>query len=89
MGGIVIAIWEKSNFFGSIGSQKCTQNTIFSQGGLLKPPLPHVGLNEEVMSKDEKSSSPYKDPFMCTCHYKEVSKRKGRKFLNLTHSFQA
>ena len=46
MEGIVIDIWEKSSFFGSIGSQKCTKNTIFPQGGLLKPPLPHVGLIE-------------------------------------------
>ena len=37
MGGIVIDIWEKSNFFGSIGSQKCTKNAIFPQGGLQKP----------------------------------------------------
>ena len=45
MGGIVIDIWEKSNFFGSIGSQKCTKNAIYPQGGLLKPPLPQVGLS--------------------------------------------
>ena len=38
MGGIVIDIWEKSNFFGSIGSQKCSKNAIFPQGGLLKLP---------------------------------------------------
>ena len=44
MGGIVIDIWEKSNFFGSIGSQKCTKNAKFPQGGLLKPTLTHVGL---------------------------------------------
>ena len=36
MGGIVIDIWEKSNFFGSIGSQKCTKNAIFPQGGAFK-----------------------------------------------------
>ena len=45
MGGIVIAIWEKSNFFGSIGSLKCTKNAIFLQGGQNLPPLPLVGLN--------------------------------------------
>ena len=44
MGGIVIAIWEKSNFFGSIGSLKCTKNAIFLQGGQNLPPLPLVGL---------------------------------------------
>ena len=38
MGGIVIDIWEKSNFFGSIGSQKCTKNAIFTQGGAFKAP---------------------------------------------------
>jgi len=38
MGGIVIAIWEKSNFFGSIGSLKCTKNAIFLQGGQNLPP---------------------------------------------------
>ena len=45
MGGIVIAIWEKSNFFGSIGSLKFTKNAIFLQGGQNLPPLPLVGLN--------------------------------------------
>ena len=44
MGGIVIDIWEKSNFFGSIGSLKCTKNAIFLQGGQNLPPLPLVGL---------------------------------------------
>ena len=44
MGGIVKDIWEKSNFFGSIGSQKGAKNAIFLQGGHLKPPLPLVGL---------------------------------------------
>jgi len=34
MGGIVIDIWEKSNFFGSFGSQKGAKNAIFVQGGL-------------------------------------------------------
>ena len=33
MGGIVIDIWEKSNIFGSIGSQKDAKNAIFLQGG--------------------------------------------------------
>ena len=33
MGGIVIDIGEKSNFFGSIGSQKGAKNAIFLQGG--------------------------------------------------------
>ena len=37
MGGIAIDIWEKSNLFGSIGSQKCTKNAFFPQGVLLKP----------------------------------------------------
>ena len=32
MGGIVIDIWEKSNFFGSFGSQKGAKNVIFVQG---------------------------------------------------------
>ena len=39
MGGIVIDIWEKSNFFRSFGSQKGAKNVIFVQGGLKKPPL--------------------------------------------------
>ena len=47
MGGIVIAIWEKSNFFGSIGSLKCTKNAIFLQGGQNLPPLPLVGLKQK------------------------------------------
>ena len=34
MGGIVIDIWEKSNFFWSYGSQKGAENAIFVQGGL-------------------------------------------------------
>ena len=34
MGGFVIDIWEKSNFFGSIGSQKEVKNAIFLRGGL-------------------------------------------------------
>ena len=34
MGGIVINIWEKSNFFGSFGSQKGAKIVIFVQGGL-------------------------------------------------------
>ena len=38
MGGIVIDILGKSIFFGSTGSQNCTKNAIFPQGGLLKPP---------------------------------------------------
>jgi len=33
MGGIVIDIWEKSNFFGSFGSQKGAKNATFVQGG--------------------------------------------------------
>ena len=47
MGGIVIDIWEKSNFFGSIGSQKCTKNAIFPQGGLLKPPPASCRVKQE------------------------------------------
>ena len=35
MGGIVIDIWEKSNFFGAFGSQKGAKNVIFVQGGLM------------------------------------------------------
>ena len=34
MGGIVIDIWGKSNFFGSFVSQKGAKNVIFVQGGL-------------------------------------------------------
>ena len=34
MRGIVIDIWEKSNFLGSFGSHKGAKNTIFVQGGL-------------------------------------------------------
>ena len=55
MGGIVIAIWEKSNFFRSIGSLKCTKNAIFLQGGQNLPPLPLVGLIDQ--SIDEQSVS--------------------------------
>ena len=43
MGGFVIDIWEKSNFFGSIGSQKEAKNAIFVRGPLKAPPL-MVGL---------------------------------------------
>jgi len=44
MGGIVIDIWEKSNFFGSIGSQKGAKNAIFLQGrqNLLPPAICRV-----------------------------------------------
>ena len=45
MGGIAINIWDKSNFFGSIGSQKGAKNATFLQGRHLKPPLPLVGLS--------------------------------------------
>ena len=38
MGGIVIDIWEKSNFFWPFGSLKGAKNAVFIQGGLLKPP---------------------------------------------------
>ena len=39
MGGIVIDIWEKSNFFSSFGLQKGAKKTIFVQGvGALKAP---------------------------------------------------
>ena len=31
--GIVIDIWEKSNFFGSFGLQKGAKNATFVQGG--------------------------------------------------------
>ena len=34
MGGIAIDIWEKSNFFGSIGAQEGAKKAIFVQGGL-------------------------------------------------------
>ena len=37
MGGIAIDIWEKSNFLGSIGSQKGAKNEIFLKGGHLNP----------------------------------------------------
>ena len=39
LGGNVIDIWEKSNFFGSIGSQKGAKNAFFRSGGALKAPL--------------------------------------------------
>ena len=42
MGGIAIDIWENSNYFGSIGSQKGTKNAIFLQGGQNMPPLPYL-----------------------------------------------
>ena len=38
MGGIIIDIWEKSNFWGAFGSQKGAKNVIFVQGGALKAP---------------------------------------------------
>ena len=38
MGGIVIDIWEKSNFLGSFGSQKGAKNAIFVWGGFKTPP---------------------------------------------------
>ena len=44
MGGIVIDIWEKSNFFGAFGSQKGAKNAVFLQAGRICP-LPFVGLN--------------------------------------------
>ena len=34
MGGIVIDIWEKSNFFGPFGSLKGAKNAVFIQGVL-------------------------------------------------------
>ena len=42
MGGIVIDIWEKSNFFGAFGSQKGAKNAIFVQGALKAPPYGRV-----------------------------------------------
>ena len=42
MGGIVIDIWVKSNFFGSFGSQRGPKNAIFVQGALKAPLM--VGL---------------------------------------------
>ena len=36
MGGIVIGIWEKSNFFGAFGSQKGAKNAIFVMVGLIQ-----------------------------------------------------
>ena len=48
MGGIVIDIWEKSNFFSPFGSQKGVKNAIFVRGGALKAPPLMVGLNETV-----------------------------------------
>ena len=41
MGGIVIDIWEKSNSFGSFGSQKGAKTTIF---------VLMVGLTRELVS---------------------------------------
>ena len=38
MAGIAIDIWEKSNFWGSIGSQKGAKNATFLQGGQNLPP---------------------------------------------------
>ena len=35
LGGIVIDIWEKSNFSRAFGSQKGAKNAIFVQGGLM------------------------------------------------------
>ena len=40
-----VDVWEKSNFFGSIGSQKCTKNPIFPQGGAFKAPLASCRVN--------------------------------------------
>ena len=45
MGGIVIDIWEKSNFFGSFGSQKVAKKRDFCSGGALKAPPLMVGLS--------------------------------------------
>ena len=41
MGGIVLDIWKKSNFFLSFGSQKGAKDANFVQGGgsLTSPPL--------------------------------------------------
>ena len=52
MGGIVIAIWEKSNFFGSIGSLKCTKNAIFLQGGQNLPPPASCRVNLDKVKID-------------------------------------
>ena len=38
MEGIVIDIWEKSNFLGSIGSQKDAKNAFFLHRGQNMPP---------------------------------------------------
>ena len=38
MGGIVIDILEKSNFFGSFGSRKGAKKANFVQGGFKSPP---------------------------------------------------
>ena len=44
MEGIVIDIWEKSNFFRINWITKMYQKRNFSSGGAFKAPLPHVGL---------------------------------------------
>jgi len=43
MGSIVIDIWEKSIFWGAIGSQKDAKNAEYA-------PLPFVGLNVNLKS---------------------------------------
>ena len=42
MGCIVIDIREKSNFFGSFGSQNGAKNANFVQGGFKSPPIGRV-----------------------------------------------
>ena len=49
MGGIVIDIWEKSNFFGSFGSQKGAQKRNFCSGGALKAP-PYGRVNAMIFA---------------------------------------
>ena len=44
MGGIVIDIWEKSNFCGAFGSQKGAKKRNFCSGGALNAPPLMVGL---------------------------------------------
>ena len=53
MGGIVIDIWEKSNFFGTFRSQKGAKNAIFVRGyagALEAPPYGRVNCWENYLT---------------------------------------
>ena len=58
MGGIVIGIWEKSNFFGPFGSLNGAKNAVFYSGRALKAPPPYGRVKRGFWPNVKKVDSP-------------------------------